>query len=83
MTGALNLFDHPGELAGTGLPNGPDDLQAATKLYVDNAAASSQVNLFVSTGGNDLQTFTPYSKEGRAPSYAFRTINAAAQKPKN
>jgi len=80
MTGALNLFDHPGELAGTGLPNGPDDLQAATKLYVDNAAASSQVNLFVSTSGNDLQTFTPDGKEGRAPSYAFRTINAAAQK---
>ena len=80
MTGALNLFDHPGELAGTGLPNGPDDLQAATKLYVDNAAASSQVNLYVNTGGSDLQTFTPDGKEGRAPGYAFRTINAAARK---
>lgn len=79
MTGALDLFDHPGELAGTGLPNGPDDLQAATKLYVDNAAASSQVNLFVSTSGSDLQTFTPDGKEGRAPGYAFRTINAAAR----
>ena len=80
MTGALNLFDHPGELRGTGLPNGPDDLQAATKLYVDNAAQQSQVNLFVSTSGNDLQTFTPDGKEGRAPAYAYRTINAAARK---
>ena len=80
MTGALNLFDHPGELRGTGLPNGPDDLQAATKLYVDNAASSSQVNLYVSTSGSDLQTFTPDGKEGRAPAYAYRTINAAARK---
>ena len=47
MTGSLNLFDHPGELAGTGLPNGPDDLQAATKLYVDNAASFTEVNLYV------------------------------------
>ena len=80
MTGALNLFDHPGELRGTGLPNGPDDLQAATKLYVDNAAAQSQVNLYVSTSGSDQQTFTPDGKEGRAPAYAYRTINAAARK---
>ena len=80
MTGALNLFDHPGELRGTGLPNGPDDLQAATKLYVDNAAASSQVNIYVSTSGSDQQTFTPDGKEGRAPAYAYRTINAAARK---
>ena len=80
MTGSLNLFDHPGELRGTGLPNGPDDLQAATKLYVDNAAAQSTVNLYVSTSGNDLQTYTPDGKEGRAPAYAYRTINAAARK---
>ena len=80
MAGALNLFDHPGELRGTGLPNGPDDLQAATKLYVDNAAAESQVNLYVSTSGSDQQTFTPDGKEGRAPAYAYRTINAAARK---
>jgi hypothetical protein len=80
MTGSLNLFDHPGELSGTGLPNGPDDLQAATKLYVDNAASFTEVNLYVSTSGNDRQTFTPTGKEGRAPAYAFRTINAAARK---
>jgi hypothetical protein len=80
MEGALNLFDHPGELAGTGLPNGPDDLQAATKLYVDNVASTSQVNLFVSTSGDDRQEFTPDGKEGRSPGYAFRTINAACRK---
>ena len=80
MTGALNLFDHPGELAGKGLPNGPDDLQAATKLYVDNAAASSTVNLYVSTAGSDSQEFTPDGKEGRNPAYAYRTVNAACEK---
>ena len=80
MTGALNLFDHPGELAGTGLPNGVDDLQAASKLYVDNVAATSEVNLFVSTTGSDRQAFTPDGKEGRSTGYAFRTINAAARK---
>ena len=80
MTGALNLFDHPGELRGKGLPNGPDDLQAATKLYVDNAAASSTVNLYVSTAGSDAQEFTPDGKEGRNPAYAYRTINAACEK---
>ena len=80
MTGALNLYDHPGELRGTGLPNGPDDLQAATKLYVDNVAATSNVNIYVSTSGSDQQTFTPDGKEGRSPGYAFRSINAAARK---
>ncbi len=80
MEGALHLYDHPGEVAGKGTPNGPDDLQAATKLYVDNVAAVSTVNLYVSTAGNDLQTFTPDGKEGRSPGYAFRTINAAARK---
>ena len=67
-------------LSGTGLPNGPDDLQAATKLYVDNAASFTEVNLYVSTSGNDRQTFTPTGKEGRAPAYAYRTVNAAARK---
>ena len=80
MEGILNLSDHPGELAGFGLPNGPNDLQAATKLYVDNAAATSQVNLYVSETGSDRQEFTPVGKEGRNPAYAYRTINAAARK---
>jgi hypothetical protein len=38
MTGELYLSDHPGELAGQGAPNGPEDLQAATKFYVDQDA---------------------------------------------
>ena len=80
MTGALNLFDHPGELVGTGLPNGPDDLQAATKLYVDNAASFTNVNLYVSTSGDDRMIGVPKGKEGRAPAYSYRTVNAAARK---
>jgi len=80
MTGILNLSDHPGELSGFGLPNGPDDLQAATKLYVDNAAATSAVNIFVAQNGDDRQTNTPVGKEGRNPAYAYRTINAAVRK---
>lgn len=80
MEGVLHLSDHPGELTGFGLPNGPDDLQAATKLYVDNAAATSQVNLYVASNGDDRQTNTPVGKEGRNPAYAYRTLNAAARK---
>lgn len=80
MEGILNLSDHPGELSGFGLPNGPDDLQAATKLYVDSIASKSLVNLYVSTGGDDRQTNTPVGLEGRNPSYAYRTVNAAARK---
>jgi hypothetical protein len=80
MTGALNLFDHPGELVGTGLPNGPDDLQAASKLYVDNAASFTNVNLYVSTSGDDRMIGVPKGKEGRAPAYSYRTVNAAARK---
>ena len=80
MEGILHLSDHPGEVSGKGTPNGYDDLQAATKLYVDNVAAVSEVNLYVSTNGSDQQTFTPDGKEGRSPGYAFRTVNAAARK---
>jgi len=79
MTGILNLSDHPGALAGAGTPNGADDLQAATKYYVDNSSFASQINLFVSTTGDDAQTNTPPGKEGRALAYAFRTIGAAAE----
>ena len=80
MTGALNLFDHPGDLSGKGLPNGPDDLQAATKLYVDNIATTSLVNIYVAMNGDDRQTFTPIGKEGRATGYAYKTIGAAVKK---
>ena len=80
MEGALYLFDHPGSLAGAGSPNGPDDLQAATKYYVDNSSFASAVNLFVSTTGDDNQTNTPPGKEGRAFAYAYKTVSAACDK---
>ena len=38
----------PGDLAGGGTPNGIDDLQAATKYYVDTTSICSTTNLFVS-----------------------------------
>ena len=80
MTGALVLNDHPGALAGSGTPNGADDLQAATKYYVDNSSFASQVNLFVTTTGDDAQTITPTGKEGRAFAYAYATVGAACNK---
>jgi hypothetical protein len=80
MTGALNLFDHPAPLVGFGTPNGADDLQAATKYYVDNSSFTSPTNLFVSTKGDDRQRTTPSGKEGRNFSYAYKTIGAACAK---
>ena len=64
MEGPLYLFDHPGSLTGLGTPFGDDDLQAATKLYVDNSSYASTTNLFVSTTGRDEQPNTP--EEGNA-----------------
>ena len=79
MTGALVLSDHPAPLAGYGSPNGADDLQAATKFYVDNSTYYSGINLYVSTTkGDDLQTNTPPGREGRAWQYAYKTLGAAA-----
>ena len=80
MEGALYLHDHPGELAGVGTPNGLEDLQAATKFYVDNTSFASNINIFVSTSGDDTQASTPPGKEGRSLAYAYRTVNAAARK---
>jgi len=79
MTGALTLSDHPAPLSGFGTPNGTNDLQAATKFYVDNNTYYSGVNLYVSTTkGDDLQAKTPAGREGRAWQYAYKTIGAAA-----
>ena len=64
MAGELYLNDHPGELAGSGKPNGNEDMQAATKFYVDNTAYSSSTNLFVATSGDDLMTSVPQGREG-------------------
>ena len=80
MTGALYLHDHPGDLAGAGTPSGADDLQAATKFYVDNTSFSSITNLFVATSGNDNMQNVPPDKVGRSLGYAFKTINAACAK---
>ena len=80
MEGPLFLYDHPGTLSGVGTPSGPDDLQAATKYYVDNSSFASDSNLFVSTSGDDAQTNTPAGKEGRAFSYAYATVGAACKR---
>ena len=80
MTGALYLHDHPGELAGQGQPAGIEDMQAATKFYVDNTSYSSPEVLHVSTAGDDSMAGVPAGKEGTSFTYAFKTINAAAQR---
>jgi hypothetical protein len=77
MDGPLYLSDHPGEFAGAGSPNGPDDLQAATKFYVDSSSFASQTNLFVATSGTDEQDDVPEEKRGRAFAYAYASVNAA------
>ena len=78
MTGPLILSDSPGELAG--LTTSPEELQAATKFYVDNTSYTSPTNLFVSTTGDDTMRGVPAGKEGTSQSYAYRTINAAAKR---
>ena len=83
MTGKLYLSDHPGLLSGQGTPNGADDLQAATKYYVDSESYSSPTNLYVSTSGDDTQLNTPPGKEGRWWSHAYRTVGAAALQAEN
>ena len=80
MLDKLYLSDHPGELSGRGTPNGSDDLQAASKYYVDASTYASNINLYVSTTGTDDQTNTPLGKEGRSWAYAYRSLNRAAQK---
>ena len=79
MTGVLTLSDHPGALAGQ-TSSDPDAKQAATKYYVDNNSYSSNVNLYVSTNGDDAQTNTPPGREGRSYAYAYATISAACAK---
>lgn len=80
MEGALFLNDHPGNLAGAGIPNGENDLQAVTKLYVDSQSTESSVNIFVSTNGDDAQPLAPAGKEGSSLAYAYSSIGAACRK---
>ena len=80
MTGPLYLNDHPSPLNTSPIPSIPgaeEDFQAATKYYVDNNSFASNVNLFVSTSGDDAQANVPPGKEGRALAYAYATIGAA------
>lgn len=85
MTGALTLSDHPAPLSGFGTPNGSDDLQAASKFYVDNSTYfSGGTKLYVSAQkGDDLQRNTPIGREGRAWQYAYKTVSAAALQAEN
>jgi hypothetical protein len=83
MTGKLYLSDHPAPLEGSGTPNSSNDLQAATKFYVDNSTFSSNVNLYVSSSGDDLQTKSPIGREGRFWQYAYKTVGAAALQAEN
>ena len=80
MTGALELYDHPAPLQGAGRPNGQDDLQAVTKLYVDSASSPSSENLYVSNQGSDVNENAPAGYQGRSPKYAFASISAACVK---
>ena len=80
MEGSLYLHDHPGELSGAGYPNGIEDLQAATKFYVDNTSYSSPTNLYVSTKGDNSMSNVPNGKEGTSLTYAYKTIGAAAKR---
>jgi len=83
MTGTLELSDHPGSMSGFGIRNGSDDLQAATKFYVDNNTHYSGTNLYVSTGGDDTQRNVPAGRNGRAPQYAYKTVGAALLQAQN
>lgn len=84
MQGKLFLNDHPTPLEGAGTPNNSNDLQAATKFYVDNSTFSSGINLYVSaTSGDDLQSKTPPGKEGRFWNYAYKSVGAAALAAEN
>ena len=83
MTGKLSLSDHPAPVAGYGTPNGTDDLQAATKFYVDNEVYVSATNIYVRTNGDDLQLKTPLGREGRNWAHAYKTIGAAALQAEN
>ena len=80
MTGALTAHDHPAPYAGAGIVNSADDLQVATKYYVDAQFNAISENIYVSTKGTDDHTGTPPGLEGRSENYAFRSILAATQK---
>ena len=77
MTGPLVLARDP-------LPEDDvefDGLVAATKRYVDNSGFGSAVNLYVATtGADDRATSVSKNLQGRALSFAYRTLEAALKK---
>ena len=75
MTGPLILSRNPRTKDDTDFGG----LIAATKQYVDDNSFYSAVNLFVTTNGRDYQPDVPPARRGRAPQYAFKTVNKAAQ----
>ena len=79
LEGAMYLHDHPGDLAGTDTGN-IEDLQAASKLYVDNTSYASTEDLFVTKQGDDTQARTPVGLEGRGLSYAYGSLKSALMK---
>ena len=76
MTGPLILSRNPE----------PEDdvtfggLIAATKNYVDNAGFASVANLFVATSGADERVGVGANTQGRALSFAYRTLEAALKR---
>ena len=80
MDGPLYLQDHPGDLAGSGTPNGITDLQAVSKLYVDSQSTESSANIFVSAVGDDDQLLAPRGKQGSSLAYAYRSVAAACRR---
>jgi hypothetical protein len=76
MTGPLILSRNPE----------PEDditfggLIAATKNYVDNAGFASVANLYVATSGSDERVGVGANTQGRALSFAYRTLEAALKK---
>lgn len=53
---------------------------AATKNYVDGAGFSSRVNLYVATSGEDDRVGVGRDRQGRALSYAYRSLEAALKR---
>jgi len=64
----------------------PDDderfngLIAATKRYVDNSGFGSIINLYVATSGEDDRLGVSEELQGRALSYAYRTLEGALKR---
>lgn len=79
LEGTLYLNEHPGDMEGAGIKN-QNDLQAATKRYVDRSEYSSISNIFISPLGNDSQEYVSPGYEGTSPGKSFSSILKASEK---